>query len=133
MAPSLWCVGWRTDGVVMSGFNPNMDHSIPLYPLPYATLPVDLAIAPNQPTPWWNGLSNTGRYPVLLGVVGMVLVVGMLLAFLQVVSGAVQQGEARRAATAAHLAAVAGCTAMRGPSAQDACRVQVAAANSPPQ
>jgi len=107
-----------------------MAHSIPLYPLPYATLTSDVATLHSQATPWWRSPSTTERYPVLPGVVGMVLIAGMLLAFLQVVSGAVQQGEARRVATAAQQVATARCTAMRGPSAQEACRVQIAVTGS---
>jgi hypothetical protein len=53
----------------------------------------------------------------------------MLIAFVQVVNGAVEQGAARRVATAAQLAGTAACTAMQGPSAQSACRAQLATAS----
>jgi hypothetical protein len=113
----------------VNGFNLLMTDTTLLYPLPYATLPVDSAIRRSQAAPWWSGPSTEKRYPVLLGVAGVLLIVGMLLAFVQVVSGAVQQGAARRVATAAQLASNAACTAMRGPSAQSACRAQLAAAS----
>lgn len=104
-----------------------MTYQIPLYPMPYATMPTVLATRRSQVTPIWRDLPANQRYPVLLGAV---LIVGMLLAFFQVVSGAVEQGKARRLASAAQLTATAACSAMRGPSAQDACRVQVNAASS---
>ena len=107
-----------------------MPDALPLYPLPYATLPADLASERSQAAPWWSGPSTQERHHVLLGTVGAVVIVGMLLAFAQVLSGAVEQGAARRAATAAQLASTAACTAMRGPRAQDACRVQLAAASA---
>lgn len=131
--PKAWpfCrfVGRRTDVSVVNGFNLLMSDTNLLYPLPYATLPVDSAIGRSQASPWWSGPSTQERHDVLLGAVGAVVILGMLLAFAQVVSGAVEQGVARRAATAAQLASTAACTAMRGPGAQDACRVQVAAAS----
>lgn len=106
-----------------------MTHTIQLYPLPYAKLSTDLATRRSQAKPWWSGPSTTERSPVWLGAVGTVLILGMLLAFSQVVSGVVEQGKARRVANVAQLTATAACTAMRGSSAQDACRVQVAAAS----
>jgi hypothetical protein len=120
----------RTDGGVVNGFNLPMPHTTDSYPMPSAAQPINFAIRHSQVVPWWSGLSANERHPVLLGVVGTVLILGMLLAFVQVVSGAVEQGKARRGATAAHLVATARCTAMRAPSAQDACRVQVAAASN---
>ena len=101
-----------------------------LYPLPYATLPSDLSIRRGQAAPWWSGPSTQERNRGLLMAGGAVLIAGMLLVFAQVVGGAVEQGAARRVATAAQLASTAACTAMRGPSAQNACRVQLAAASS---
>lgn len=100
-----------------------------LYPLPYATVPTDSASLRGQAAPWWSGPSTQERQPVLLWVVGAVFIIGMLIAFVQVVNGAVEQGAARRVATAAQLASNAACTAKRGPSAQSACRTQLAAAS----
>ncbi len=104
-----------------------MTYTTDSYPLPCAAQPINFAIRNSQVAPWWSGFTANERHPVLLGVLGAVIILGMLLAFLQVVSGAVEQGEARRGATAAQQAATARCTAMRGPSAQDACRGQIAA------
>lgn len=107
-----------------------MSDALPLYPLPYATLPADAASPGSQAAPWWSGPSTQEHHHALQGAVGAVLIVGMLLVFAQVVSGAVEQGAARRVATATQVASTAACTAMRGPSAQDACRVQAAAASA---
>ncbi len=127
-------VGRRTDGCVVNRLNPFMAHTIHSHPMnaystPYATQPINDAIRHSQVAPWWSALSANERHPVLL-TLGAALIVGMLLAFIQVVSGAVEHGEALRAATAAQQAATAHCTAMRSPSAQEACRVEVAAADS---
>ena len=124
------CVGLRTVEGDGNLFNVFMSEALPLYPLPYATLPADMAVQRSQVPPWWSGPSTQEHHHVLLGAVGVVLIVGMLLVFVQVLSGAMEQGAARRAATAAQLASIAACTAMQGHSAQHACRVQVAAANA---
>jgi len=54
------------------------------------------------------------RSPVWPGILAAIAVVGLLLAFHQVVSGAVQQGELRRKATAAYAEAAWRCNALRG-------------------
>lgn len=100
-----------------------------LYPMPYTTLPVDSAIQRSRAAPWWSGPSTQERTHVLLVAAGALLIVGMLLAFAQVVNGAVEQGAALRVATAAQLASAAACTAMRSPSAQGACRIEAGAAS----
>jgi hypothetical protein len=120
----------RTDGDVVNGFNAFMTYATHSVSSSYAAQPINDAIRHSQGAPWWSGLTANERHPVLLGVMGTVLILGMLMAFVQVVSGAVEHGEARRGATAAHHVAKARCTAMRGPSAQDACRVDLAAASS---
>ena len=107
-----------------------MTHTTLSISLPYAKLPVDFATLRSQATPWWQGLSTLERYRVWSGVAGVVLIVGMLLAFHQVVSGAVHHGEVRRVASAAQIVSAARCTAMRGLSAQETCRVQLAAAHN---
>lgn len=129
--PCAWhsphCVGRCTDGGVVNGFNGLMSDALPLFPLPYATLPGESEIQRSQAAPWWSGPSTQERHHVLLGALGAALILGMLLVFAQVVTGAVEQGAARRAATAVQLASDAACTAMRGPRALDACRAYAAA------
>jgi hypothetical protein len=50
--------------------------------------------------------------------------VGLLVAFHQVVRGAVQQGELRRLASAVHAEAVWHCNALRGSHMRDSCLLQ---------
>ena len=107
-----------------------MTHTALFIRLPYAAMHVDFAALRGQAARWWRGLSAQERYPVWLGAVGMVLIVGMLVAFHQIVSGAVHQGDKRRVATSAQLAATLRCADLPGRVAQDACRGQSGAAGS---
>jgi len=54
------------------------------------------------------------RSPAWPGIVLTLAIVGLVVAFHQVVSGAVQQGELRRKAVAAHAEAAWRCRALRG-------------------
>jgi hypothetical protein len=59
-----------------------------------------------------------------LGIVVTLAIVGLLTAFHEVVSGAVQQGEARRQATAARADAVWRCKALPHPRVGSNCLLQ---------
>ena len=63
----------------------------------------------------WQSASMTQRGPVWPAILAVLILLGLLLAFQQVVRAAVRQGEDRRAATAAHSAAYWRCQdAQRG-------------------
>ena len=70
---------------------------------------------------WWQRLPAGVRSPVWPATLATLVIVGMLLAFHQVVSGAVQQGEMRRKTTAMHVEANWRCGAARGLRASDDC------------
>lgn len=61
------------------------------------------------------------------GIAATLVMSGMLLAFHQVVSGAVQQSELRRQADATQAEASWLCNAMQGPLARDKCRLELSA------
>lgn len=65
----------------------------------------------------WRQSPAGAHSPVWLTLLGAVLIVGMLLAFHQVVHGAVQQGALRHKAIAAHTEAARRCNALQGPVA----------------
>lgn len=73
----------------------------------------------------WYRLSATLRSPLGSGVLGTLVIFGLLLAFHQVVHGAVQQGALRLKATAMHAQATQRCNALRDPSARENCRLQL--------
>ena len=65
------------------------------------------------------------RSPVWSGLVATLIVLGMLMAFHQVVRGAVQQGELRQQAIATHAAATWRCNALNGTGASGSCLSQL--------
>ena len=73
----------------------------------------------------WNRLLVALRSPVGSGVLGILIILGMLLAFHQVVHGAVQQGALRLKATAMHAQATQRCNALRDPITRENCRLQL--------
>lgn len=73
---------------------------------------------------WWQRLPAGVRSPLWLGTLATLVIVGMLLAFHQVVSGAVEQGEMRRKASAMDVEVNWRC----GPRASDSCLQQLKAA-----
>ena len=77
---------------------------------------------------WWHHLPAGVRSPVWPAALATLVIVGMLLAFHQVVSGAVLQGEMRRKASAMDVEANWRC----GPRARDSCLQQLKAAISNP-
>jgi hypothetical protein len=65
------------------------------------------------------------RSPVWPGLLATLIVLGMLMAFHQVVRGAVQQGELRQQAIATHAAATWRCNALNGTAASGSCLSQL--------
>lgn len=61
----------------------------------------------------------------VLGALAIIVIFGMLLAFHDVVSGAVQQSELRNRAIAAHVTATLRCNSLRDPGARDSCLLQL--------
>lgn len=74
----------------------------------------------------WDGMCSH----LVLGMLATVVISGLLLAFHDVVSGAVQQSELRNRAVAAHITATLRCTSLREPRARDSCLLQLETAAS---
>lgn len=73
-----------------------------------------------------NHLLHTAlRTPAWRALLALLAVGGLLLAFHQVVSQAVQQSELRRKADATQAEATWLCNAMQGPLARDKCRLEL--------
>ena len=85
---------------------------------------------------WWHRLPVATHSPVWPGLLATLAFLGLLLAFHQVVRGAVQQGELRRATTAAHAAATWRCAGLGAPGLRERCLAELNAAprdDAPPQ
>jgi hypothetical protein len=74
----------------------------------------------------WDGV----RSPWTSGLLATLVIFGMLMAFHDVVSGAVRQGEIRNKAIAAHVTATLRCNSLRDPHARDSCLLQLETAAS---
>lgn len=74
----------------------------------------------------WDGV----RSPWASGLLATVVIFGLLLAFHDVVSGAVQQSELRNKAIAAHVTATLRCNSLRDPRTRDSCLLQLETASS---
>ena len=74
---------------------------------------------------WWRQLPTAARAPIWPRILAALLILGMLLAFHQVVSGVVQQGELRHKATAMQAAAAWHCRTLGGPGASQSCLLQL--------
>jgi len=72
---------------------------------------------------WPTGL----RSPVWPAILGSLTILGMLLAFHQVVHEAVQQGELRQKANAVHAKATWRCKILPGRDASDSCLLELSA------
>ncbi len=77
---------------------------------------------------WWNGLPAWAHSSYWLGILAMLTVLGMLLAFHDVVRGAVQQGELQRLAAATHAEATWRCKVLSSPRERGDCQLQLDAA-----
>lgn len=73
----------------------------------------------------WHSGPTAASGQVVLGLLAAVAIVGLLLAFHQVVRGAVAQGESRRHAVAVHADATWRCEALRGIGQSQACLAQL--------
>ena len=79
---------------------------------------------------WWMTLPQPVRSPAWPWALAVLMVLFLLLAFHQVVSDAVRQGELLRMATANHSEAVWRCGSLRGLRMRESCLAQL---NAPPQ
>ena len=86
----------------------------------------DLAARTHTPQQWWCRLPPGMQTPVWSIILGSLIILGMLLAFHQVVHGAVQQGELRHKANALHAEATWRCKILPGRGASDGCLLQLA-------
>lgn len=75
--------------------------------------------------PWWRQALTLLRSPVFTAILGALMVLGLLLAFEQVVAQAVTQAEQRRSARDALDAAVWRCKQLRAAGDRGSCLVQV--------
>jgi hypothetical protein len=74
---------------------------------------------------WWHQLPVAVRARVWPGILATLVIVGMLLAFHQVVRAAVQQSELRHKAIAMQAEATWRCNAMSGLDASKSCLLQL--------
>lgn len=74
---------------------------------------------------WWHQLPTGVHSPIWPGILAALIILGMLLAFHQVVVGAVQQGELRHKATAMQAEAAWRCNSLRGLDASGSCLLQL--------
>ncbi len=85
-----------------------------------------------NPTPsslplWWSDLLTGAHSPFWPGMLAAMTILGLLLAFHQVVSGAVLQGELRLQAVALHANATSRCNRMGNVRDNKTCLSQLAA------
>lgn len=86
----------------------------------------DFAARQRTPQQWWYRLPAGLQTPVWSTILGSLIILGMLLAFHQVVHGAVQQGELRHKTNALHAEATWRCKILPGRDASDGCLLQLA-------
>ena len=84
-----------------------------------------LAAARAQLETWWSALPQPVRSPAWPWTLAALMVLFLLLAFHQVVSDAVRQGELLRQAAASHSEAVWRCGALRGLRPRETCLAQL--------
>ncbi len=103
-----------------------MNHLSTSFNLPHGQ--VDDFAAP-QPTQQQGQYRLAGglHSPVWLTVLGSLLILGMLMAFHQVVNGAVQQSQLRNNANALQAGAIGRCHILPGRDASDRCLLQLRA------
>lgn len=81
---------------------------------------------------WWQQLPSAVRAPIWPRILAALLILGMLLAFHQVVREAVQQSELRHKATAIQAAATWRCRTLGGLGASQSCLLQLNLATRDP-
>lgn len=96
---------------------------------PNVTLPIgmggEIAEGWRQLQLRWLRLPLGLRTRVWPGIIATLAVLALLLAFQQVVRGAVQQAESRRVVAAAHADATWRCNALAGPGPRQGCLAQL--------
>ena len=100
-----------------------VDDSLQL--LGHRTEPMIAALKAGPLGTWWSALPDTLRSLSWPGALAAISILGLLLAFHQVVSGSVRQGELRRAALVANGEAVWRCNALVSARLRDRCLVQL--------
>ena len=82
-----------------------------------------------QDTQWQGGsrLADGLHSPVWLALLASLVILSMLIAFHQVVHGAVQQGQLRHTANALQAGAIGRCNMLPGRDASDRCLLQLSA------
>jgi len=78
-----------------------------------------------QPTPRWQRAFIALHPPVWPAAIAASMVLGLLLAFQQVVAQAVEQAEQRHKVTAAEVERTWRCKLLRGPADRDDCLAQI--------
>ena len=81
----------------------------------------EVAYRPPRPSAWWGGALNLLSHPACPAVAAALLLFGLLFAFHQVVSGAVEQGNQRRMTTAAQADGAWRCRVLHGSVLRTAC------------
>lgn len=74
---------------------------------------------------WWHALPMGLRSPIWPGLLATLIILALLLAFHQVVRGAVQHGELQHQASARHTAATSRCNSLLGVGASSNCLTQL--------
>lgn len=82
-------------------------------------------------SPWWQPALVALRPQVWPKLVAALMLLGLLLAFEQVVSQAVAQGDLRRTATAAHVDSVWRCKLLSGRADRNSCLAQAMTEQDP--
>jgi aspartate aminotransferase-like enzyme len=84
-----------------------------------------------QPTPRWQRAFIALHPPVWPAAIAASMVLGLLLAFQQVVAQGVEQAEQRHKVTAAQVDRTWRCKLLRGPASRDHCLAQIGTATAP--
>jgi hypothetical protein len=98
-----------------------------LHLLGHRTEPTFAALKAGPLGTWWSALPDTLRSLSWPGALAAISILGLLLAFHQVVSGSVRLGELRRAATAMQSEATWRCNALASLRLREGCLVQLSA------
>ncbi len=101
-----------------------MNHLSTSLTLPHGQVD-DFAARQRPQSQGWDRLAAGLHSPVWLTVLGSLVILGMLMAFHQVVHGAVQQGQLRHKAIALQAGAIGRCHILPGRDASDRCLLQM--------
>ena len=103
-----------------------MDHPSTSLTLPHGEVD-DFAARQRAQPPGWARMANELHSPLWLAVLASLVILGMLMAFHQVVHGAVQQGQLRHKTNALQAGAIGRCHILPGRDASDRCLLQLSA------